>query len=426
MTGCTTAGSFAATVTTTGTTCPACAEAAGRIFYEIEGVPVHQVRLMRTYDEAINCGKGDIRLALCGGCGFIWNAAFEPELVDYGEDYESTQAVSDTFNRFHERLARDLMTRYALQGKDVFEIGCGQGEFLRLMRELGVRHATGFDPTLRGVGAPAGITLIKDWYSKSYGHLRPDFVGSKMVMEHIPDPGRFLSMVRHAIGDRPGVIAFAMMPEVTRILKLRAFWDIYYEHCTYFSLGSLARRFRVAGFDVVDLWTEYGDQYGLIGARPGTGAGLPLPAEESIEELAAMVDVFAADVGEQRACWSRWLREQRDRGRRVVVWGGGSKGVAFLTTLGVTPDQVAFAVDINPKRHGAYIAGSGQRIVSLDFLQHYRPEDVVIMSPIYRGEIAAALAAMDLAPRLVSVEDGMAAGGRTSWSDFFEGPDDAG
>ena len=35
----------------------------------------------------------------------------------YEEDYESTQAVSPTFNAFHERLARDVVARFDLHGK---------------------------------------------------------------------------------------------------------------------------------------------------------------------------------------------------------------------------------------------------------------------------------------------------------------------
>lgn len=394
---------FASTVTVSGSICPACGGDRSRVFYEVEGVPAHQVRLVRTRAAALACPKGDIRLRFCRGCGFIWNAAFDPDLVRYEEDYESTQAVSPTFNRFHERLARELVERYDLKGKEVFEIGCGQGEFLSLVCALGAREATGFDPVLRDVMPPPGVTFVKDWYSEAYGHLQPEFVGSKMVMEHIPDPGRFLGMLRRAIGDRPEAIAFAMMPEVTRILELRAFWDVYYEHCSYFSLGSLARAFRAAGFDVVDLWRDFGDQYALIGARPATGSGPPLPAEETTEELARKVDAFADRVRADRAAWCRWLYQELANGRRVVIWGGGSKGVAFLTTLGIR-EGIEFAVDVNPNRNGTYIAGTGQRIVTPGFLASYRPDVVVMMSPIYLKEIRAELGRMGLAPLLLSIE----------------------
>ncbi len=397
---------FAATVTVTGTVCPSCAKPDAGLFYEVSGVPVHEVRLVSTLDEAVRCPKGDIRLAFCSGCGFIWNSAFDPALVEYVDDYEATQAFSPTFNAFHRELARYLVTRYNLVGKEVTEIGCGNGEFLLLLRELGVRQVTGFDPVARGlIELPRGVTLIKDWYSDKYRNLRPDLILSKMVMEHIPDPGRFLRMLRRSLGDREDVVAFAMIPEVTRILRLRAFWDIYYEHCAYFSHGSLARAFRAAAFHVKDLSTEFGDQYVVISSVPGLGVGVPLANEETPEQLARLVDDFAGRVKALQLRWRDWIRIQRDRNRRVVLWGGGSKAVAFLTTLGLSSDEIEFAVDINPRRTGTYISGTGQRVVTPEFLKQYQPDEVVIMNPIYRKEIASELAGMGLAPRLLSVED---------------------
>jgi hypothetical protein len=97
--------------------CPSCGAPAERSFYEVDGVPVHQVKLVRTRAQALNCARGDIRMCFCASCGFVWNGAFEPARMRYEDDYESTQAASPTFNAFHERLARDLIERFDLHGK---------------------------------------------------------------------------------------------------------------------------------------------------------------------------------------------------------------------------------------------------------------------------------------------------------------------
>jgi hypothetical protein len=74
--------------------------------------PVHQVQLVHSRAAALACRKGDIGLRFCTSCGFVWNAAFDVSLMRYDEDYESTQTVSPTFNRFHEHLAQDLIERF--------------------------------------------------------------------------------------------------------------------------------------------------------------------------------------------------------------------------------------------------------------------------------------------------------------------------
>jgi SAM-dependent methyltransferase len=384
--------------------CPSCGAAAGHPFYELDRVPVHQVKLVRTRKAALACAKGDIALCFCPTCGFVWNAAFEPARMRYGEDYESTQAVSPTFNAFHARLAKDLIERFDLFGKQVVEIGCGQGEFVTMLAELGGNQGYGFDRVHRGASPHPKVEFVKDFYGPRFAHLCPDFVCCKMTLEHVHDTLAMLQSVRRTLGERPETVVLFMIPEVTRILRLSAFWDIYYEHCSYWSPGALARAFRKAGFDPIALWCDYGDQYVLIAARPGTGRSPALAKEEPPEALAAEVKSFAAKVGAEVERWRARLEDLRRAGQRTALWGGGSKAVAFLTTLGATA-TVAYAVDVNPRRHGTFIAGTAQKIVAPAHLAAKPPDALIVMSPIYLAEIQAELDRRHLRPtHLLSVE----------------------
>jgi C-methyltransferase C-terminal domain len=58
-------------------------------------------------------------------------------------------------------------------------------------------------------------------------------------------------------------------------------------------------------------------------------------------------------------------------------------------------------VDVNPRKQGRYVAGTGHRIVPLTFLSAYRPDAVVIMNGVYREEVRAQLARPDLSPELM-------------------------
>ena len=322
----------------------------------------------------------------------------------YQEDYESTQAVSPTFNRFHDRLARDLIERFDLHGKKIVELGCGQGEFITMLAEYGGNRGYGFDRVIRDERGSDRVEFVKDFYGPPYSHLQPDFVACKMTLEHVHNTGEFIRGLRATVGDRPETVVFFMIPEVTRILDLAAFWDVYYEHCSYFSPGSLARTFRLAGLDPIAVWTDYADQYVLIAARPGHGGGAVLANEEPPDALLPKVRTFSARVAQDRERWLSRLRAARAQGKRTVLWGGGSKAVAFLTTLGAT-DELAYAVDVNPRRSGTYIAGTGHQIVAPEFLNEYRPDLIVVMSPIYLPEIQAQLDRLRVRPEtMIPVE----------------------
>jgi SAM-dependent methyltransferase len=388
----------------TSPVCPGCQSDASTPFYSVRSVPVHQVQLVTSRKAALSCRRGDIGLRFCRSCGFVWNAAFDVALMRYDEDYESTQTVSPTFNRFHERLARDLIARFDLHGRKIVEVGCGQGEFITMLAEIGGNRGFGFDRVNRGeTGSPA-VTFVKDFYGPTYGHLEPDFVCCKMTLEHVHDNGAFLRSMRQAIGDRPEAVIFFMIPEITRILELRAFWDVYYEHCSYYSPGALARHFRIAGFDPIDVWCDYDAQYVLIAARPGTGRSPTLANEQPADALAPKVKAFAEGVAADRAHWRRWLDQRRARREKTVLWGGGSKAVAFLTTLGVGK-EIAYTVDLNAKRSGTFIAGTGHRIMAPAALANDPPDALVVMSPIYLPEIKAQLRSLGVHPaRLLTVE----------------------
>jgi len=111
---------------------------------------------------------------------------------------------------------------------------------------------------------------------------------------------------------------------------------------------------------------------------------------------------FAAAVDDRVRAWRTDLDEACRRGERVVIWGAGSKGVAFLTTLGVG-DAIAYTVDINPHKHGTYMAGTGQEIVAPEFLREYHPDVVIVMNPIYRQEIRRHLDQLGVRAEIVTV-----------------------
>jgi hypothetical protein len=84
--------------------------------------------------------------------------------------------------------------------------------------------------------------------------------------------------------------------------------------------------------------------------------------------------------------WRRKLEQLESEGRRVVLWGAGSKGVTFLNAFKHC-GQIEFAVDINPRKQGLYVPGTGQKIVAPEFLKDYQPDVVLVMNPLYMAEI---------------------------------------
>lgn len=376
-------------------------------FYEVHNIPVHSVLLMPSRERALGYQRRDLKLGFCPRCGFVANTIFDPTVHEYSTSCEETQGFSPTFNAFSRGLARRWVEQYGLRGKSVLEIGCGKGEFLAQMVEEGAASGIGIDPAYvpgrLTTPAMSKLSFIQDLYDERYSHLRADVVVCRHTLEHIAPTYDFMRTLRSTIGDRPDTLVLFELPDLRRVLDEAAFWDMYYEHCSYFTLGSLARLFRSTGFELLELELEYDNQYIVLAAKPAPGVTRPSrPAEDDLEAVAAAVASFPGRFAALKRHWLSTLNDRKAAGQKIVVWGGGSKAVSFLTTLGLT-HQIDYVVDVNPHKHNKFVPGAGHAVRDPKTLEQFRPDCIVLMNPVYEREIRATLQGMNLAPDILPV-----------------------
>ncbi|MGH7550580.1 MAG: class I SAM-dependent methyltransferase [Gemmatimonadota bacterium] len=385
--------------------CFACGGSDLTPFYEVDGVPVHSCVLIPDEDAARTFRTGSIRLDLCHSCGFIQNSLFDPGSVDYTQEYEEVQGFSPTFRTFAERLVADLDRRHDLHSQPVLEIGCGsKADFLSLLVERTGCFGVGIDPCYRP-GKPDSadngiIEVIADYYSREYAHLTGRLIITRHTLEHIQPVSRFAGSLRASVESTAGAALFIEVPDIARVLRECAFWDIYYEHCSYFSEPSLVRLFAAEGFSVDEVEHEFGGQYLLLHA---TSDGHGTSVVPGVEDTSAEVGRFVSRFPEVLRRWEDRLRRAADSGRRVVLWGGGSKAVAFLTTI-ANPEDVAEVVDINPHKQGNFLPVTAHRVVAPEALKKMPPDLVVVMNPIYAKEVALQLDALGVSAEITALE----------------------
>jgi len=375
------------------------------VFAEISQVPVHCNILWKTREEASQAPKGDIELGFCGGCGHIFNMSFDPDRVNYNEAYENSLHFSPRFQEYAEALATRLIDRHHLRGKDIVEIGCGDGTFLSMLCEFGGNCGVGFDPGCDGRKGTSkkhnNMTFISDVYSERYADHMGDLVCCRHVLEHIPDPREFLVQLNRRIRSERDTVVYFEVPNVMYTLQDAGIWDIIYEHCSYFSIPSFTRLFLETAFVPIDVSVAFGNQYLCLEASKKQGkknGGWDFGDE--IREIVKIVHSFAKQYEDKLDLWSSNLYRMMEDGKRMVLWGAGSKGVTFLNTL---PRGAAIhhVVDINPRKHGMYVPGTGQQIVSPEQLAHIRPDVILVMNPLYTDEIGQQIARMKLDPEIM-------------------------
>ena len=265
-----------------------------------------------------------MRSAITAGWCFNW--LFDSSVVAYSPDFEESQHFSDTFSTFARDLAKEIAARCGLTADShVIEIGCGKGEFLAELSRISGCEGIGIDPAFRDDPHRGNrtdrLSFITEWVGPQHFDLPCDVVLCRHTLEHIGPVAEFVKSIRNLTGDREAIRVVFETPSVHRILEEGAFWDVYYEHVSYFTEASHAWLFRHCGFKVIESKRVFSDQYIVQYARPSTRGAAGTHHVGSIVEQARL---FAGRALANQRHWQQDDRRGdcirssgRDLGRRL-------------------------------------------------------------------------------------------------------------
>jgi hypothetical protein len=364
------------------------------VFAQRTGVPVHQNVPADSASAARGVPRGDLRLACCRSCGFIANLDFDDRLVNYQAGYENDQTYSPVFEEHTRGLIASLIAA-GCKETFVLEIGAGQGQFLRRLCVEGDNRGQGFDPAYIGPGSTDGgrVTFVRELYEGQPPAETPHIVVCRHVLEHVADPMTLLRHIRDGVkGKHPVRIAFEMRT-VDWVLEQMMVQDFFYEHCSYFTQQSLRFAFERVGFTNVVTKPIFGGQYLWATAECNT----PGPRSHPRREAAALLGVVERyQRYEERNGAALQVKLERLRAAGpVAIWGAGAKGVTYLNMVDPDAEKVDCSVDVNPKKQGKFVVGTGHPIVSPEQMVARGVRGVLVMNPIYLEEVRQMMHALD-------------------------------
>tara|TARA_B100001093_G_scaffold369815_1_gene354761 strand:- start:408 stop:2315 length:1908 start_codon:yes stop_codon:yes gene_type:complete len=315
---------------------------------------------------------------------FVENDAFDGSLIDYSDNYENSQAFSLKFQA-HMKSVLALFKQEAERNSLIVEVGCGKGDFVEMVQADGFFQIEGYDASYEG-NNPA----IERRYLNESDKIKADLVVLRHVLEHIPNPYKFLCVLKEVFGNAR---IYIEVPNYDWIVAHNTFFDITYEHVNYFSQLSLNKLFDTSTTKQGLLLDE---QYQYVFADlSALNVEFNKLYESQNWEYISFSDLFPnlrADI------------ERLDtlaQGRHVYVWGAATKGCLFLAhckNKNLLIDKIQYAIDQNPQKIGKYLPGSLVQIKSKqEFFKTVKGNALLIVSnPAYKDEIAAEVKAAGL------------------------------
>lgn len=342
-----------------------------------------------TTDKAEAIPKAKIHLYRCSDCGFVFNKAFDDQLLDYSKmEYNNSQSHSDVFMKHLAHVEQSLRTKFDLSDNKILEVGCGDGSFLH--RFKGENQCYGFDPATASTCEEENISFLKDFYDGEIDGV--DLMISRHTFEHISSPKGFADTI---FKKKPKNI-YIEIPRIEYIFETGEYYALTYEHCSWYAQESLEKLLNAHGYQVIEFEKQFEQEF--LGVYATLSDDITQCAEANYDEHYykegfQKILQFYNGLDTKLQAW-------KDSGKKVALWGVAGKGVS-LTTKIKNHQCIDYCIDNNPAKDGMYTPINSLKIYHPNSLEtkvkegkEQAPDIVIITNKKYEQEIGDMLKQM--------------------------------
>jgi len=312
----------------------------------------------------------DINVFECIGCGTI---QIKGKPVKYYREVIRAADISDEMRSFRLKQFRAFVSRNSLKGRKVLEIGCGRGEYLKIMKCAGVKafgleyskDSVNYCMKKEGLDVEQGFPVFP---GRKLKHGPFDAIFIMNFLEHLPGINDVLKVIRYNLAEN-GIVLIEV-PNFDMILRKKLYAEFTAEHLLYFTKRTLYLVLELNGFKIIDcknIWHNY-----IISLTAKKRAAINI--KELIEQKKKVnksLKKFILGSGYQN----------------IAVWGAGHQSLTMLSLSGIS-DKIKYVVDSASFKQGKNTPATHIPIVAPDKLNSDPVDAVLIMAASYSDEVA--------------------------------------
>jgi len=314
----------------------------------------------------------DLIIYQCSGCGLI---QLSNQPVPYYKDVIRSSSLSEEMRNFRLIQFKKFIDHYKLSHKKILEVGCGRGEYLKLMQQFNIdAYGIEHNSTAVNICQETNLKVSCEYLDKEEQQLGDGPFDAFMILnflEHIPDPNLTLRAICNNLkADAVGLIE---VPNFDQTLKQKLFFDFIADHLFYFTEETLRFVLQLNGFEVLEINTVWHND--LLSATV---------KKRSLVDVDAFQKTFETFRHEILSFLEKY------RNQRIAVWGASHHALTILSMLEMQ-NYITYVVDSAPFKQNKYTPATHIPIVSPETLKLQPVDVVIVMAAGYSDEVASIL-----------------------------------
>ena len=314
----------------------------------------------------------DLNIIQCKYCGLV---QIPTEPVPYYKKVIRAGGGTATMVALRNQQYSELIKQFNLYGKKILEVGCGQGEFVRIWKNYDAR-AVGieYDAELVTKAREEGLEVYKAFAENAVTEL-PEAPFDAFVqfnfLEHQPHPNEMLQCIYHNLTEDG--VGLVTVPSLEYILQ-NGYYELIKDHIAYYSKETLQFLFWKNGFEIIDCQTINRDTHAITVRK------------RQLHDTSIWQKSFNILKNELLNHVNNCIAQ----GKKVAVWGASHQGFTLLSSLGLG-NKISYIIDSATFKQGKYSPASHIPIVNKQHFLEEPVDSIIIMAPGYTEEIASVI-----------------------------------
>ncbi|MDE6905960.1 MAG: methyltransferase domain-containing protein [Lachnospiraceae bacterium] len=311
-----------------------------------------------------------LRLYQCRGCGLV---QFDCDPVNYYKDVIRSGGFTTTMVNLRKSQYSHLIEKYHLEKRKFLEVGCGQGEFLSILKEFPV-EAYGIEnkQELVDKAVSQGLNVFQGFVGDDKAVVQNgpyDVFLSFNFFEHQPDPnGMLQGIYNNLTDDGMGLIT---VPSLEYILEHNGYYELIHDHLVYYTFDTLRFVLEKNGFEVLEEEMINRDTLSMIVRKKAKINVLKI--QDSYGQICKQVNDY--------------VDGKRKEGKKVAFWGASHQGFTLAATAKLG-GKIEYIIDSAPFKQGRFAPASHIPIISPEKAVSQMVDAIIIAAPGYTDEIA--------------------------------------